>query len=70
MKPIKLHLILMLNAIKIQIKEILNLKLVTMLEFQNTRTFLLNDKLQIGWKKFLLLVKLKIQFRGLIQLVT
>ena len=44
-------------------KKILNLKFVTMLEFQNTKTFLLKV-LQIGWKKFLLLVKLKIQFLG------
>ena len=40
-------------------------KLVTMLKFQNTTTFLVKDMLQIGQKKFLLLVKLKIQFRGL-----
>ena len=38
-------------------KKILNLKLVIMLEFQNIKTFLLKDILQIGWKKFLLLVK-------------
>ena len=37
-----------------------------MLEFQNTKTFLLKDNLQIGQKKFLLLVKLKIHFRGLV----
>ena len=30
-----------------------------MLEFQNIKTFLLKDMLQIGQKKFLLLVKLK-----------
>ena len=36
-----------------------------MLGFQNTKTFLLKDTLQIGQKKFLLLVKLKIQFREL-----
>ena len=36
-----------------------------MLEFQNIKTFLLKDTLQIGQKKFLLLVKLKIQFLGL-----
>ena len=30
-----------------------------MLEFQNTKTFLLKNMLQIGQKKFLLLVKLK-----------
>ena len=45
-------------------KKILNLKLVTMLEFQNIKTFLLKDTLQIGQKKFLLLVKLKMQFLG------
>ena len=44
--------------------------LVTILEFQDTKTFLLKDTLQIGRKKFLLLVGLKIQFRGLILLVT
>ena len=40
-------------------KKVLNLKLVTMLEFQNIKTFLLKDILQIGQKKFLLLIKLK-----------
>ena len=35
-----------------------------MIEFENTKTFLLKDTLQIGQKKFLLLVNLKIQFRG------
>ena len=65
-----LHLILMLNTMKVLIKKILNLKLVIMLEFQNTKTFLLKDTLQIGQKKFLLLVKLNIQFRGLMLLVT
>ena len=51
-------------------KKILNLKLVTMLEFQNIKTFFLKDILQIGQKKFLLLIKLKIQFLELILLVT
>ena len=51
-------------------KKILNLKLVTMLEFQNIKTFLLKDMLQIGRKKFMLLVKLKAQFLGLMLLVT
>ena len=46
-------------------KKILNLKLVTMLEFQNIKTFLLKDMLQIGRKKFLLLERLKIQFLDL-----
>ena len=45
-------------------KKILNAKLVIMLEFQNTKTLLLKDTLQIGQKKFLLLAKLKIQFLG------
>ena len=44
-------------------------KVGDMLEFQNTKTFLLKDLLQIGRKKFLLLVGLKIQFCGLILLV-
>ena len=34
------------------------------------KSFLLKDSLQIGRKKFLLLVKLKIQFLGLMLLVT
>ena len=38
-----------------------------MLKFQNIKTFLLKDMLQISQKKFLLLIKLKIQFLGLIQ---
>ena len=41
-----------------------------MLEFQNIKTFLLKDILQIAQKKFLLLVKLKIQFLGVTLLVT
>ena len=40
-----------------------------MLEFQNIKIFLLNDILQIGKKKILLLIKLKIQFLGLMLLV-
>ena len=51
-------------------KKILNLKLVAMLKFQKIKTFLLKDILQIGQKKFLLLIKLKIQFLGLMLLVT
>ena len=39
-----------------------------MLEFQNIKTFLLKDTLRIG-QKFLLLVKLKIKFLGLMLLV-
>ena len=37
-----------------------------MLEFKNTKTFFLKDTLKIGQKKFLFLVKLKMQFRGLV----
>ena len=48
--------------------KILNLKLV-MLEFQNIKTFLLKDIPQIGQKKFLLLIKLKIQFLGFMLLM-
>ena len=33
-------------------KKIQNLRLATMLEFQNIKTFLLKDKLQIGQKMF------------------
>ena len=40
-----------------------------MLEFQNTKYFLLKDMLLIGKEKFLLLAKLKIQFNGLMLLV-
>ena len=43
-------------------KKILNSKLVIILGFQNTKTFLLKDTLKIGQKKFLLLVKLRILF--------
>ena len=53
---------------KILIKKILNLKSASMLEFQNLKTFLLKDIHQIGQKKFLLLVKLKTQFLGLMLL--
>ena len=50
-------------------KKILNLKLVTMLEFQNIKTFLLKGILQVGQKKILLLIKLEMQFLGLMLLV-
>ena len=65
-----LRLILMLNTMKILMEKVLNSKLVIMLGFQNKKTFLLNDALKIGQKKFLLLAKLKIQFRGHTLLVT
>ena len=50
-------------------KKILNLRLVIMEEFLSTKIFLLNDVLLIGQKKFLLLIKLKIQFLGLMLLM-
>ena len=40
-----------------------------MLELQNIKTFLLKDILEISPKKFLLLIKLKIQFPGLMLLM-
>ena len=40
-----------------------------MLGFQNTKTFLLKNAVKLDQKKFLLLVKLKTQFRGHTRLV-
>ena len=40
-----------------------------MLEFQNVKTFLLKDILQIGQKKVLLLATVKIQFLGIMLLM-
>ena len=54
----------MLNKMKILMKKILNLKLVIVSEYQNTKTFLLKDILKTGPKTFLSLAKLK-QFNGL-----
>ena len=65
-----LNLILMLNTMKVLMKKILNLKLVTVSEYQNTKKFLLRDILSIGQKKFLSLLKLKIQSCGPMLLVT
>ena len=45
---------------KILMKPSLNLKLVIVSEYQNTKIFLLKDILKVGKKKFLLLAKLKI----------
>ena len=44
--------------------KIVNLKLVTLLEYQNIKTFLQKVTLQICLQKFLLLKKLKILRRG------
>ena len=70
MKPIDVTPDLMLNTMKILMKKIPNLTLLIMLEFQNTMTLLLKHTSKIGQKRFLLLVKLKTQFRGLMLLVT
>ena len=63
-----LHLILMLNTIKILMKPSPNLKLVIMSEYQNTKTFLWKGILKIGQKMFLSFLKL--QFHGHTWLVT
>ena len=70
MKPFEVTSDFYVNTIKIQMKKILIAKLVIMSKFQNTKTFLLKDTLQIGYNMFLLLAKLKIQFRGFMLLVT
>ena len=70
MKPLGLHLILMLNTMKILTKKTLNVKLVIVSECQNTKTLLLKNTPKIGQKKFLSLAKLKLQFHGLMLLVT
>ena len=64
MKPIDVKDNAYINFEKKLMIKIQNLKLVIMLEFLNTKIFLLKDIHQIGLKKFLLLVKLKIQFHG------
>ena len=52
-------IILILTLLKKSVTRTLNLKLLIMLEYQNTKTFLLKDMLQIGLKKILSLKKLK-----------
>ena len=49
--------------------KMLNLKLVTMLEYKNIKTFLQNAMFQIGVKKYLRLKKLKTLCRGRMLLV-
>ena len=58
----------MIKMIKMMIK-FLNTKLVILLEYQNIKTFLQMAMCQIGLKKFSLLQKFKILFRGDILLV-
>ena len=57
-KPLTLHMILMLNTMKILTKKILNWKLVIVSEYQNTNTFLLKDTNKIGQKKFFIISKI------------
>ena len=64
-----LHLILMLNTMKTLMKKIINLKLVVVSEYQNSKIFFLKHTLKIGQKKFLSLSKLNIQLRGYIPFV-
>ena len=56
-----IHILTLIKKFTIKI---LNLKLVIMLEFQNTKIFLLNDTIQTGLKKSLQLKKLRIQLHG------
>ena len=60
---LKLHSIKLISNLLIYSTELI------MLEFQNIKAFLLKDVLQIGQMKFLLLIKLKIQFLGLVLLL-
>ena len=59
----------MLNTVKILMKESLDLELVIVLGYRNTKAFLLKDIPKIDLKKFLFLVKLRIQFCGHTRLV-
>ena len=52
------------NTTKIPKKKKLNLKLVIVLGYQNTKQFLLRNISKTGQKKFLSLTKLKIQLHG------
>ena len=58
-----------LTLVKKLMIKILNLRLVTLLEYQNIKTFLQKAMFQIGLKMFLLLQKLKTLFRGHMLLV-
>ena len=69
MKPIDVSQTHILTLVKKLMIKILNLKLVILLEYQNIKTFLQKAMFQIGPKKFLLIQKLKILFRGHMLLV-
>ena len=53
MKPANVKINMYIDFDKKNIKEDLNLKLVIMLKYQNTKTFLQKVTLQIGLKRFL-----------------
>ena len=61
--------IYILTLVKKLIIKTLNLKLVTLLENQNIKTFLLKAMFQIGLKKYFWLKKFKIRFRRQMLLV-
>ena len=69
MKPIDVSQTHILTLVKKLMIKILNLKLVILLEYQNIKKFLQKAMFQIGPKKFLLIQKLKILFRGHMLLV-
>ena len=64
MKPVDVKDNTYIDLKKKLIIKIQNLKLVIMSEFLNIKKILLKDTCQIGLKKFLLLIKLKVQFHG------
>ena len=64
MRPVVLKIIHILILKKKSMIKILNLKLVVMQEFQNTKIFVLKGICQIGQKKYSLLKKLKILYHG------
>ena len=64
MKPVDVKSNTYITLVKKLMKKILNLKLVIFLEYQSIKTFLQKAMFQISLKKFLLLQKIKILFRG------
>ena len=64
MKPIDVKSSTYIDSSKKIMINILNLKLMMFLEYQNIKKFLQEAIIQIGLKKFLLLQKLRTLFRG------
>ena len=69
MKPFELKITHILTLLKTLMVKILNLKVVIMFEYQNTKIVLPKDILQIGLKKFLWLKELKMLVDGHILLM-